>query len=87
MNSTTFTTSNNGVEASSANPCPLCHSDDWCLHLSDDAVICGKTNYAPIGWLKTAAAKDGRGIFAKEGSGKRQSSDSLPSPEETKSEF
>ena len=82
MNSTTFTTSNNGVEASSANPCPLCHSDDWCLHLSDDAVICGKTNYAPIGWLKTAAAKDGRGIFAKEGSGKRQSSDSLPSPEE-----
>uniref|UniRef100_UPI0035939D4E hypothetical protein n=1 Tax=Nostoc sp. TaxID=1180 RepID=UPI0035939D4E len=55
-----------GIEASRANPCPLCDSDHWCLRLSEDAVICSKTDYTPIGWVKTGKAKDGRGIFAKE---------------------
>ena len=71
MNSITFTTSNNGVEASRANPCHVCGSDHWCFNLSEDAAICGKTDYPPISWVKTGEAKDGRGIFAKEGSRKR----------------
>ena len=69
-----------GVEASRSNPCPLCNSDHWCLHLSEDAVICSKTDYAPVGWVKTGEAKDGRGIFATEGSRKRRGG--LPSHEE-----
>jgi len=72
----------NGIEASRAHPCPLCGSDHWCFHLSEDALICGKTDYAPIGWVKTGEAKDGRGIFATVGSRKRRSQGKLPSHEE-----
>ncbi|WP_009630211.1 phage/plasmid primase, P4 family [Synechocystis sp. PCC 7509] len=76
MNLTNLHT-NNSIEANRANPCPLCDSDHWCFHLSEDAVICGKTDYAPIGWVKTGEAKDGRGIFAKENR-KRRSQGGLP---------
>lgn len=72
----------NGIEASRANPCPLCDSDHWCFHLSKESVICGKTDYPPIGWVKTGEAKDGRGIFAKEGTRSRRNQSGLPSHEE-----
>jgi len=71
---------NTGVEASRVNPCPLCNSDHWCFHLSEDAVVCGKTDYAFSGWVKTGEAKDGRGIFAKEG--RRHQHRGLPNPAE-----
>lgn len=70
-----------GTEASRANPCPLCNSEKWCFHLNEDAVVCGKTDHAPLDWVKTGEATDGRGIFAHEGSQKRQRG-SLPNPEE-----
>ncbi|MBA2749932.1 MAG: hypothetical protein H0U45_14695, partial [Tatlockia sp.] len=79
MNLTTLHTSN-GIEASATNPCPLCDGDDWCFHLSSDAVICGKTDYAPSGWVRTGEAKDGRSIFAREGRSRQRGG--LPSPEE-----
>ena len=71
-----------GIEASHANPCPFCDSERWCFHLSEDAVICGNTDHAFKGWVKTGEAKDGRGIFAKEGSRSRSRHRGLPSPEE-----
>jgi putative DNA primase/helicase len=71
----------NGIEASRDNPCLLCGSDDWCFHLSKNATICGKTDYAPSGWLKISKAKDGRGIFAKEGS-RSHRCHGLPNPKE-----
>lgn len=79
MNLTTLHTSN-GVEASVTNPCPLCDGDNWCFHLNSNAVICGKSDRAPIGWLKTGEAKDGRGIFAREGRVHQRGN--LPNPEE-----
>lgn len=81
MNLTSLHTSN-GIEASRANPCHMCGSDHWCFHISENAVICRKTDYPPVGWVKTGQANDGGNIFAKEGSRKRQSSGSLPSTEE-----
>lgn len=57
MNLTSFHPSN-GIEASLTNPCHLCHSDHWCFHLSNNAIVCGRTDYAPIGWVKTGEAKD-----------------------------
>lgn len=69
-----------GKEASCANPCLVCGSDKWCFHMNEDAVVCGNTDHAPDGWIKTGEAKDGRGIFAKEG--RRRPPGGLPSPEE-----
>jgi phage/plasmid-associated DNA primase len=70
----------NGIEASATNPCPLCDSDHWCFHINSDAVLCGKSDRAPSGWVRTGEAKDGRGIFAREGRSRQRGS--LPSPEE-----
>jgi len=81
--STSYTTQSvDGIEASRANPCLLCDSDHWCFHLSKDAVICGNTDHAPKGWVKTGEAKDGWGMFAKEGSRERYRHRGLPNPEE-----
>ena len=71
----------NGIEASGSNPCPLCNSDRWCFHLSEDAAICGKTDSPSSGWFKVGTAKDGRSIFAREGSRRHRHRD-LPNPEE-----
>lgn len=79
MNLTTLHPSN-GIEASRANPCHVCGSDHWCFNLSEDAAICGKTDYAPSDWVKTGEAKDGRSIFAREGRVRQRGG--LPSPEE-----
>jgi hypothetical protein len=43
--------------------------------------VCGNTDHAPDGWIKTGKAKDGRGIFAKKGSQRRWRG-GLPNPEE-----
>lgn len=71
-----------GVEASRDNPCPFCGGEDWCFHLGDDAGICGRVDTPPQGYFKSATAKDGRPIFRREGSSKRQRSGGLPQPEE-----
>lgn len=72
-----------GEEASRFNPCPLCDSDHWCFHVNEDTIMCSKTDEAPEGWVKTGQGKkDGRNIFAKKGSQKRQRYGSLPTPEE-----
>ena len=72
----------NGVEASSGNQCPCCDSSKWCFILDDgNAAICGKTDSAPNGWVKVGQAKDGRNIFAREGS-RRHRHHGLPNPEE-----
>jgi len=83
MASISYTTQStfNGIEASAANPCPLCDSDRWCFHLGEDAATCGKIDSPPRGWIKTGIAKDGRGIFAKEGS-RRHRHHGFPNPEE-----
>jgi len=82
VGTTSFTakSAQSGTESSSANRCPLCDSDHWCFHLDQNAVICGNTDHAPAGWVKTGEAKDGRGIFAKEDRSRRRQG--LPSPEE-----
>jgi len=78
---TTSYQTESGIEASRANPCPLCDSEHWCFHLSEDAVVCGKTDRAPTGWERTGTAKDGRGIYAKAGN-ERHRRLGLPSPDE-----
>lgn len=72
---------NSGIEASRSNPCRLCGAEKWCFHLSEDSVTCDRVDQAPDGWIKTGKAKDGRSIFAKEGS-RRHRHHSLPNPEE-----
>jgi putative DNA primase/helicase len=72
----------NGVEASSGNQCPCCGGSRWCFILDDgNAAICGKTDSAPNGWVKVGQAKDGRNIFAREGS-RRHRHHGLPHSEE-----
>lgn len=57
-----------GVEVSNDNPCPLCGKTDWCFHISDLAIVCGRTESPPNDYERRGTAKDGRGIYAKTGS-------------------
>jgi len=60
--------STSGRAVSKKELCPLCEKPDWCFLLNEgNAVICGRTDIAPSGWIWRASAKDGRAIFAKEG--------------------
>ncbi len=59
-------------QASRATPCPLCDRDHYCfLFPSDEGqiikVVCQWTDTAPEGWDRTGTAKDGRGVFTKQG--------------------
>lgn len=60
------------LEASRSTPCPLCNHDHYC-YLSQDVAgevvtaICQWTDQPPTGWNRTSTAKDGRGVFNKEG--------------------
>ena len=43
--------------------CPLCDHFDWCSFTEDQlAVLCRRTDVAPLGWERTKAAKDGSGF-------------------------
>jgi replicative DNA helicase len=51
-------------EVSKADPCPICSKPDWCCHLPDGAVVCGRVDIPPDGWQRASAkAKDGRNVF------------------------
>lgn len=59
-------------QATAQNHCPLCDRDHYCYLFPDDAgqiikAICQWTEEPPEGWDKTGIAKDGRGIFTKQG--------------------
>lgn len=61
-----------GLEASRTTPCPLCDHDHYCYLVQDGQgtiikAICQWTDEAPEGWNRTGTAKDGRGIFTKQG--------------------
>lgn len=70
MTETTF-------QASRQTPCPLCERDHYCFLFQDEAgqlvkAICQWTETAPEGWDRTGLAKDGRGIFTRQGYRKTQ---------------
>ncbi len=60
-----------GLEASTTNPCPLCQRDHYCYLIQDSQgeifkVVCQWTEQA-AGWDRVSTAKDGRGVFVKQG--------------------
>lgn len=61
-----------GLEASAATPCPLCDHDHYCYLVQNDRgnifkAICQWTDQPPQGWDRVSTAKDGRGVFLKQG--------------------
>lgn len=51
-------------EVSKDDPCPICAKPDWCCHLPDGAVVCGRVDIPPDGWQRASGkAKDGRNVF------------------------
>lgn len=71
------------VNGSHSNPCPLCFKEDWCFLIGEDieAVVCGRTDVAPEGWVRVSEAKDGRGVFVKTNARKKKKRSLLPNPE------
>ena len=72
-----------GIQASNDNRCPCCDSPSWCFILDDgNAVICGRTDVAPLSWERTGTAKDQRPIYALVGTsgGYQRYKGILPSP-------
>ena len=67
----------NAFEANATTPCPLCDRDHYCyLVTQGEEVIksvCQWTEEAPQGWHRSGTARDGRGIFTRNGvRGKRR---------------
>ena len=56
-------------EASKKNPCPLCGKPDWCsVAENDSAVLCRRTDHAPMGWKHIKDSSDGYPIYVKDDS-------------------
>lgn len=54
-------------EASEKNPCPLCQKPDWCsIAENGSAVLCRRTDRAPMGWKFIKSASDGYPVYARE---------------------
>lgn len=67
----------NAYEANSQTPCPLCDHDHYCYLFEQDGTlikaVCQWTEHPPEGWHRSGTAKDGRGIFTRNGvRGKRR---------------
>lgn len=65
-------------EASATTRCPLCDRDHYCYLIQEESsgqivrAICQWTEGAPEGWDRTGTAKDGRGVFVRQGHRRRQ---------------
>jgi putative DNA primase/helicase len=59
-----YNTSTDWTEATKVNPCPLCGKPDWCS-VSDngEAVLCRRTDSAPVGWKHIKDSQDGYPIY------------------------
>ncbi len=54
-------------EATKTNPCPLCCKPDWCsVAENGEAVLCRRTDSAPMGWKFIKTSVDGFPIFARQ---------------------